>query len=100
MYRSLYRIAGVLVLLSLVFVVVPAAQAAPLAPPSGAYRLDTSWLHAVFSWLTGVLAPGGHEGIQGVTAADTSVAPAPHLMTPMSGNCVDPSGGGGVRCNS
>jgi hypothetical protein len=100
MYRTLSRTAGALVLLSLAFVFVPAAQAAPLDSPGGAYHLDGSWFHAVFSWLTGVLVPSGQRVMRKTTAADTSAAPSPHWMTPLNGVCVDPSGGGGVGCNS
>lgn len=100
MHRTLSRAAGTVVLLSLTLAFVPAAQAAPVDTRGGVYQLDVSWFHAVLSWLTGILAPGGHEVMQSSTAADTVVIPPPSWMTPSSGVCVDPGGfGGGGHCN-
>jgi len=100
--RTLSRAtAAAVVLLCLTVFSVPAVQARPLDARGPIVDLEGSWFHAVLSWLTGVLAPGGHGGMQPATAAD-GVSVQPPGMTTNTGSCIDPQGtgggGGGGHC--
>ena len=92
MFRSMSRLFAVAaVILSLAILSVPTAQARPLDDRAQAVRLETSWFQAALSWLAGLMPTGGH-GMARQTSATTSSGTT--TMTPMTGSCIDPQGGG------
>jgi hypothetical protein len=88
MFRSMSRLfAAAAVILSLAVLSVPTAQARPLDDRTPSVRLETSWFQAALSWLAGLL-PNGRHGMTRQTSATSST------LTPMTGSCIDPQGGG------
>lgn len=91
MFRFISRLVVVAaVVLALLVVTVPVAQARPLVDRSEA-RVDTSWFQAALSWLLGFVPTGGHAPMERAAASDSTPTGTAH---PMTGSCIDPQGGG------
>jgi hypothetical protein len=95
MFRSMSRLfAAAAVVLSLAILSVPTAQARPLDDRAQAVRLESSWFQAALSWLAGLLPAGGHGMTRQTSAASNSGGGGSTTITPMTGSCIDPQGGG------
>lgn len=94
MFRSLSRTAtAAVVVLTLILVSVPAAQASPFGSSGPSLDTRSGWFDVALSWL-GNLLSGGEDASQkelgsAIEAAKTPINP---LLTIQSGSCIDPGG--------
>src|SRR4051794_13183685 len=97
MFRFISRLVVVAaVVLALMVVTVPVAQARPLMDRTSDVRMDSSWFQAALSWLLGFVPTGGHAPMERATAASdtTGTTGGTGGAHPMTGSCIDPQGGG------
>ncbi|HEX7183494.1 MAG TPA: hypothetical protein VF756_16795 [Thermoanaerobaculia bacterium] len=96
MFRSMSRlVVAAAVVLALMAFTVP-AQAQSFTIEVSALDLSDSWFGAALAWLHGLLAEdtGAERPMQSAVAASRGGSDSDSTVTPMTGSCIDPQGGG------
>jgi hypothetical protein len=86
--RRVHRSAAVLVLVAMIFVALPAADARPL---TGSHPAAAGWLSTFTSWVSGLFA-SALAGKTGVRATSSSIISTDGHLHTNTGSCVDPNG--------
>ena len=99
--RSMSRsLTAAAVVLTLSVLAVPAAHARPLDGETPALHADT-WIEAALAWLGSFLPAGlagaDRNGAQLATLSSSGTGTISGSVTPLTGSCIDPQGGG-LRC--
>jgi len=96
MSRFMARLSAVVVVLALGLIVLPIADARPLAGPRSTVEAPAGWMAALSTWFSGLFTGSqgtSNGGLRTTVGRDTAPVPSkPPIMQVESGACIDPNG--------
>lgn len=94
MSRVMARLSAVVVVLALGLIVLPIADARPLAGPRSTVEAPAGWMAALSTWFSGLFtgSQGTSNGGLRTTVGHDTVPTKPPIMQVETGSCIDPNG--------